>query len=62
MTDKDRENAQLILDQIARLRDLGRFVGQDTREQEITFITFMLRNERATTPDATPDLAVDRGG
>jgi hypothetical protein len=45
-TEKDREHAKLILAHIARLRELGEFVGQDTQENEIHFIALMLRNER----------------
>jgi len=49
-TDKDREHAALILDHIKRLRELGEFAQQDTRENEIFFIACMLRNERLGLP------------
>jgi hypothetical protein len=45
-TEKDRENAALVLDHIKRLRELGEFAGEDTRQGEIFFIACMLRNER----------------
>ena len=45
-TDKDRENAALILDHIKRLRVLGNFAQEETRDAEINFIAIMLRNER----------------
>lgn len=45
-TEKDREHAELILGHIKRLRELGEFAGQETRESEVHFIACMLRNER----------------
>jgi hypothetical protein len=45
-TDEDRSHAALILDHIQRLRDLGAYVGKDTRAAEIHFLACMLRNER----------------
>ena len=45
-TEKDRENAALVLDYIKRLRELGEFASEDTRQGEIFFIACMLRNER----------------
>lgn len=51
-TDLDRLHAAQILDHIKRLRELGDFAGYDTRENEITFIACMLRNERLPKLDA----------
>lgn len=46
-TDRDRERAQIILEYIANLRSLSRFVNEkDSRQGEIDFIATMLRNER----------------
>jgi hypothetical protein len=36
----------MALEHIQSLRDLGRFAGKDTTENEINFLAMMLRNER----------------
>ena len=48
--ERDRENAVLILEQIARLKELGDFAGADATASQITFIALMLRNERNGEP------------
>ncbi len=45
-TELDKENAAMILDHVQRLREIGEIAGEGTRQQEVSFIACMLRNER----------------
>ncbi len=47
ITERDMENALLILEQIMRLQELGNYSGTDPTPSQQKFIALMLRNERA---------------
>lgn len=45
-TDDDRKHAELILDHLARLRELADFAGSTSRPAQLNFVACCLRNER----------------